>query len=68
MRAQAARRNPAGPACRPPAAACLGVAIGRLSPAQVSRAVWPQIVAVLVVLFLTTYIPELALILPPRGR
>jgi hypothetical protein len=50
------------------AATLLGMAISGLSLAQISRAIWPQIIVMLIVLFLTTYIPEFALALQPRGR
>lgn len=48
----------------PPVGYCLfvGMAISKLSLAQVSRAIWPQIIIMLVVLFLTTYIPQFALL------
>ncbi len=54
----------------PPIGYCLfiGMAISKLSLAQISRAIWPQIIVMLIVLFLTTYIPEFALILQPKGR
>lgn len=52
----------------PPIGYCLfiGMAISGLSLARISRAIWPQILWMLVVLFLTTYIPEFALMLQPR--
>jgi C4-dicarboxylate transporter DctM subunit len=49
----------------PPIGYCLvvGMAISGLSLARIARAMWPQIVVMLVVLFLTTYIPQFALLL-----
>jgi len=54
----------------PPIGYCLfiGMAISGLSLARISRAIWPQIVVMLVVLFLTTYIPGFALMLQPAAR
>ena len=54
----------------PPIGYCLfiGMAISKLSLGQISRAIWPQILVMLVVLFLTTYIPGFALMLQPAGR
>jgi C4-dicarboxylate transporter DctM subunit len=54
----------------PPIGYCLfiGMAISGLSLARISRAIWPQIVVMLVVLFLTTYIPGFALMLQPPAR
>jgi len=54
----------------PPIGYCLfiGMAISKLSLGQISRAIWPQIVVMLIVLFLTTYIPGFALFLQPAGR
>lgn len=51
----------------PPIGYCLfvGMAISGLSLTQISRAIWPQIVVMLVVLFLTTYVPQFALLLQP---
>jgi TRAP-type C4-dicarboxylate transport system permease large subunit len=51
----------------PPIGYCLfvGMAISGLSLAKISRAIWPQIIVMLVVLFLTTYIPSFALMLQP---
>jgi tripartite ATP-independent transporter DctM subunit len=48
----------------PPIGYCLfvGMAISGLSLTQVSRAIWPQIIVMLIVLFLTTYIPSFALL------
>jgi tripartite ATP-independent transporter DctM subunit len=53
----------------PPIGYCLfvGMAISGLSLGRIARAIWPQIVVMLVVLFLTTYIPSFALIFQP-GR
>ncbi|TCH96589.1 TRAP transporter large permease [Roseococcus sp. SYP-B2431] len=52
----------------PPIGYCLfvGMAISGLSLARISRAIWPQILVMLVVLMLTTYIPGFALLLQPR--
>jgi C4-dicarboxylate transporter DctM subunit len=52
----------------PPIGYCLfvGMAISKLTLAQVSRAIWPQIIIMLVVLFLTTYIPQFALLFVRR--
>ncbi len=49
----------------PPIGYCLfvGMAISGLSLGAVSRAIWPQILVMLVVLMLTTYIPGFALAL-----
>ncbi|HYF07373.1 MAG TPA: TRAP transporter large permease [Acetobacteraceae bacterium] len=54
----------------PPIGYCLfiGMAISGLSLARISRAIWPQILVMLAVLFLTTYIPQFALMLQPAGR
>jgi tripartite ATP-independent transporter DctM subunit len=51
----------------PPIGYCLfvGMAISGLSLARIARAIWPQIAVMLVVLFLTTYIPQFALLLVP---
>ncbi len=51
----------------PPIGYCLfiGMAISKLSLGQISRAIWPQIMVMLIVLFLTTYIPGFALMLQP---
>ena len=48
----------------PPVGYCLfvGMAISKLSLMQISKAIWPQICIMLVVLFLTTYIPQFALL------
>ncbi len=52
----------------PPIGYCLfiGMAISGLSLAKISRAIWPQIIVMLIVLFLTTYIPSFALIFQPK--
>jgi C4-dicarboxylate transporter DctM subunit len=51
----------------PPIGYCLfiGMAISGLSLGRIARAIWPQINVMLIVLFLTTYIPQFALILQP---
>jgi C4-dicarboxylate transporter, DctM subunit len=48
----------------PPIGYCLfvGMAISGLSLGRIARAIWPQIVVMLIVLFLTTYIPQFALL------
>jgi C4-dicarboxylate transporter DctM subunit len=53
----------------PPIGYCLfvGMAISGLSLARISRVIWPQILVMLFVLFLTTYIPQFALLFVP-GR
>ena len=50
----------------PPIGYCLfiGMAISRLSLGAISKAIWPQVVLMFVVLLLTTYIPAFALWLP----
>ena len=47
----------------PPIGYCLfvGMAISKLSLGRIARAIWPQIAWMLVVLFLTTYIPAFSL-------
>jgi C4-dicarboxylate transporter DctM subunit len=52
----------------PPIGYCLfiGMAISKLGLGQISRAIWPQILLMLAVLFLTTYVPSFALLLQPR--
>ncbi|MFM9850473.1 MAG: TRAP transporter large permease [Hyphomicrobiaceae bacterium] len=52
----------------PPIGYCLfvGMAISGLSLSKISRAIWPQIIVMLIVLFLTTYIPSFALMLQPK--
>jgi tripartite ATP-independent transporter DctM subunit len=52
----------------PPIGYCLfvGMAISGLTLTKISRAIWPQIIVMLVVLMLTTYLPQFALILQPR--
>jgi C4-dicarboxylate transporter DctM subunit len=54
----------------PPIGYCLfiGMAISGLTLTQISRAIWPQILWMLVVLFLTTYIPGFALMFQPAAR
>jgi tripartite ATP-independent transporter DctM subunit len=54
----------------PPIGYCLfvGMAISGLPLGQIARAIWPQILVMLVVLFLTTYVPQFALMLLPRAR
>ncbi len=54
----------------PPIGYCLfvGMAISGVSLAKLSKAIWPQISVMLVVLFMTTYIPEFALIFQPAAR
>ena len=50
----------------PPIGYCLfvGMAISGLSLGAVSRAIWPMVLVMLVVLMLTTYVPAFALWLP----
>lgn len=52
----------------PPIGYCLfvGMAISGLSLARISRVIWPQILVMLFVLFLTTYIPQFSLLLVTR--
>jgi C4-dicarboxylate transporter DctM subunit len=52
----------------PPIGYCLfvGMAISGLSLARISRVIWPQILLMLFVLFLTTYIPQFSLLLVTR--
>ncbi|PZR94827.1 MAG: TRAP transporter large permease [Stutzerimonas stutzeri] len=52
----------------PPIGYCLfvGMAISGLSLTRISRAIWPMIGVLLIVLFLTTYVPQFALALQPR--
>jgi tripartite ATP-independent transporter DctM subunit len=52
----------------PPIGYCLfvGMAISGLSLSKISRAIWPQIIVMLIVLFLTTYIPSFALMFQPK--
>ena len=54
----------------PPIGYCLfvGMAISGISLGKLSKAIWPQILVMLVVLFLTTYIPEFALMFQPASR
>ena len=49
----------------PPIGYCLfvGMAISGLSLGAVARRIWPMIVVMLIVLFLTTYVPQFALFL-----
>jgi C4-dicarboxylate transporter DctM subunit len=51
----------------PPIGYCLfvGMAISGLSLTQISRAIWPHILVMLAVLFLTTYVPSFALMFVP---
>ena len=51
----------------PPIGYCLfiGMAISGLGLIQISRAIWPHILVMLIVLFLTTYIPTFALMFVP---
>lgn len=50
----------------PPIGYCLfvGMALSGLTLGAISRAIWPQIVLMIIVLLLVTYIPQLALWLP----
>jgi C4-dicarboxylate transporter DctM subunit len=54
----------------PPIGYCLfiGMAISGLSLQRISLAIWPQIAWMLVVLFLTTYVPGFALMFQPAAR
>lgn len=54
----------------PPIGYCLfvGMAISKLSLGRIARVIWPQILIMLVVLFLTTYVPQFALIFQPAAR
>jgi C4-dicarboxylate transporter DctM subunit len=54
----------------PPIGYCLfvGMAISGLSLSRIARAIWPQILVMLFVLFLTTYVPQFALIFQPAVR
>lgn len=54
----------------PPIGYCLfvGMAISGLSLGRIARAIWPQILVMLVVLFLTTYVPQFALMFQPAAR
>ncbi|MFN3852853.1 MAG: TRAP transporter large permease [Phreatobacter sp.] len=51
----------------PPIGYCLfvGMAISGLTLVQIARAIWPQILVMIAVLMLTTYIPGFALMLQP---
>ncbi len=52
----------------PPIGYCLfiGMAISGLSLGAVARRIWPMILVMLIVLFLTTYVPQFALLLAGR--
>jgi tripartite ATP-independent transporter DctM subunit len=52
----------------PPIGYCLfvGMAISKLPLSRIARAIWPQILVMLAVLMLTTYVPSFALIFQPR--
>ncbi|MGD9802364.1 MAG: TRAP transporter large permease [Hyphomicrobiaceae bacterium] len=52
----------------PPIGYCLfvGMAISGVSLARIARVIWPQILVMLVVLFLTTYIPQFSLMFVSR--
>jgi C4-dicarboxylate transporter DctM subunit len=52
----------------PPIGYCLfvGMAISGLPLGKIARAIWPQILVMLAVLFLTTYVPQSALMFQPR--
>lgn len=54
----------------PPIGYCLfvGMAISGLSLGRIARAIWPQIIIMLVVLFFTTYVPGFALMFQPAAR
>lgn len=54
----------------PPIGYCLfvGMAISDLSLTKVARAIWPHIIVMLIVLFLTTYVPQFALMFQPAAR
>jgi C4-dicarboxylate transporter DctM subunit len=54
----------------PPIGYCLfvGMAISGLPLGKIARAIWPQILVMLVVLFLTTYVPQFALLFQPAVR
>jgi C4-dicarboxylate transporter DctM subunit len=54
----------------PPIGYCLfvGMAISGLKLGEIARAIWPQILVMLAVLFLTTYVPQFALIFQPAVR
>ncbi|HEX2197313.1 MAG TPA: TRAP transporter large permease [Burkholderiales bacterium] len=54
----------------PPIGYCLfvGMAISGLPLGKIARAIWPQILVMLVVLFLTTYVPQFALMFQPVAR
>ncbi len=52
----------------PPVGYCLfiGMALSGLTLGQISKAIWPQIILMLIVLFLTTYVPQFALLFVSR--
>jgi C4-dicarboxylate transporter DctM subunit len=52
----------------PPIGYCLfvGMAVSGLRLGEISRVIWPQIIVMVVVLFLTTYIPQFSLIFAGR--
>jgi len=54
----------------PPIGYCLfvGMAISGLPLGKIARAIWPQILVMLLVLFLTTYVPQFALMFQPAVR
>ncbi len=54
----------------PPIGYCLfvGMSISGLPLGKIARAIWPQILVMLVVLFLTTYVPQFALMFQPALR
>ena len=53
----------------PPIGYCLfvGMAISGLSLGRIARAIWPQIIVMLVVLFMTTYVPQFSLMFQPAA-
>jgi C4-dicarboxylate transporter DctM subunit len=52
----------------PPIGYCLfvGMAVSGLRLGEISRVIWPQIIVMVVVLFLPTYIPQFSLIFAGR--
>jgi tripartite ATP-independent transporter DctM subunit len=54
----------------PPIGYCLfvGMAISGLPLGKIARVIWPQILVMLLILFLTTYVPQFALMFQPRVR
>jgi tripartite ATP-independent transporter DctM subunit len=54
----------------PPIGYCLfvGMAISGLPLTKIARAIWPQILVMLLILFLTTYVPQFALMFQPGVR